>query len=122
MVRELDIVVPSHKKRERIDRFLAHQIEHASRSKVQKAIASGLVNATGLTRGTLIAWAGLEWRFRRPLRPGDTVRARLRVEEARATSRPDRGLVRLRVELLDDRGKILQEGVWTMLVRRRVTA
>ncbi|HEY4643382.1 MAG TPA: RluA family pseudouridine synthase [Bacteroidota bacterium] len=47
MVRELDIVVPSHKKRERIDRFLAHQIEHASRSKVQKAIASGLVLVDG---------------------------------------------------------------------------
>lgn len=83
------------------------------------AVASGLVNESGLTRGTLVAFAGLEWRFSRPLRPGDTVRGRLRVENARPTSRPDRGLVRLAVELLGEEGDVLQAGTWTILVRRR---
>lgn len=47
MAREIDIIVPDHKKKERIDKFLAHQIEHASRSKIQKAIETGLVLVDG---------------------------------------------------------------------------
>ncbi|MFQ5799422.1 MAG: RluA family pseudouridine synthase [Bacteroidota bacterium] len=47
MTRELDIIVPVRKKKERIDKFLAHQIEHASRSKVRKAIEQGLVLVDG---------------------------------------------------------------------------
>jgi 23S rRNA pseudouridine1911/1915/1917 synthase len=43
MPRQVDIVVPTHQKKERIDRFLARQIENATRSKVQKAIEQGLV-------------------------------------------------------------------------------
>ncbi len=83
------------------------------------AAVSGLVNESGMTRGTLIALAGIDWRFRRPMRPGDTVRARLRVEEARSTSRLDQGLVRLAITLVGEDGVVLQEGVWTILVRRR---
>lgn len=83
------------------------------------AIASGLVNESGLTRGTLVALAGIEWRFTRPLRPGDLVRARLRVEGARPTSGSDRGLVRLAVALVGADDLAFQEGVWTILVRRR---
>ena len=47
MARELDIIVAVHKKRERIDKFLSHQIEHTSRSKIQKAIEQGLVLVDG---------------------------------------------------------------------------
>lgn len=47
MSRQVDIVVPAHQKKERIDKFLAHQIENATRSKVQKAIAQGLVLVNG---------------------------------------------------------------------------
>jgi acyl dehydratase len=80
---------------------------------------TGLVSETHLTRGTLVAFAGLEWDFRAPLRPGDRVTARLRVDEARRTSRGDRGLVRLAVELVNQRGEIVQAGSWTFLVRCR---
>ena len=47
MPREFDIVVPAHQKKERIDKFLTHQIENATRSKVQKAIEQGLVLVEG---------------------------------------------------------------------------
>lgn len=43
MPRQVDIVVPTHQKKERIDRFLARQIENATRSKIQKAVEQGLV-------------------------------------------------------------------------------
>lgn len=83
------------------------------------AVATGLVNATRLTRGTLVAFAGLEWRFRAPIRPGDAIRVRITVAGKRTTSRPDRGLVRLTVELLGPDDRVVQEGEWRMLVLRR---
>ncbi len=43
----IHITVPQGKKKERIDVFLAHQIENASRSKVQNAIKQGFVTIDG---------------------------------------------------------------------------
>jgi 23S rRNA pseudouridine1911/1915/1917 synthase len=42
------IDVPEGKKKERIDIFLTHHIENATRSKIQKAIDSGLVKVNGI--------------------------------------------------------------------------
>lgn len=83
------------------------------------AIATGLVNEIGLTRGTLVALLALDWAFRRPLRPGDTVKVQIRVAAKRETSKADRGIVRLAVSLIDERGEAVQEGEWTILVLRR---
>lgn len=43
----IHITVPQGKKKERIDVFLTHQIENASRSKVQNAIKQGFVTISG---------------------------------------------------------------------------
>jgi acyl dehydratase len=83
------------------------------------AVATGLVNGMGLTRGTLLALLGVTFEFRAPVRPGDTLRAALRVTEARRASRGDRGVVRLGVELSNGRGEVVQEGEMRMLVRAR---
>jgi 23S rRNA pseudouridine1911/1915/1917 synthase len=40
---EIEIVVPPGKKKERLDLFLAHHVENATRTKVQRAIEEGLV-------------------------------------------------------------------------------
>ncbi len=42
------IDVPEGKRKERIDTFLTHHIEGTTRSKVQKAIESGLVTVNGV--------------------------------------------------------------------------
>ena len=47
MPHEIEIVVPTHQKKERIDKFLARQIQNVTRSKVQKAIEQGLVLVNG---------------------------------------------------------------------------
>ncbi|MCS7228541.1 MAG: RluA family pseudouridine synthase [Candidatus Kryptonium sp.] len=47
ILKEIQIVVPNVEKRERIDKFLANQIENASRSKIEKLIESGLVLVNG---------------------------------------------------------------------------
>jgi acyl dehydratase len=83
------------------------------------AIATGLASKLGLTRGTLLALAGLSWRFRVPIIDGDTVTLHLRVTGTRKTSAPDRGLVTLGAELHNQDGVLVQEGEFVELVRRR---
>jgi acyl dehydratase len=83
------------------------------------AVATGLVSALGLTRGTLVALVGVSWKFRRPVFYGDVVRVRVWVASRRESSRADRGLVTLAAELLNQRGDVVQEGELVELVKRR---
>lgn len=82
------------------------------------AVATGLLNQRGLTRGTLVALLGLSWDFVAPLYPGAEVGLRLDVRWRRETSRPDRGVVGLGAELVSG-GAVLQRGELRLLVRRR---
>ena len=83
------------------------------------AVATGLLSALGLTRGTLVALAGVSWSFRLPIFYGDTVRVRVRVASRREASREGRGLVTLAAELVNQRGEVVQEGELVELVKRR---
>lgn len=83
------------------------------------AAATGALNQSHLTKGTLVAFAGLTWNFRRPVWPNSTVNFGASVIEMRKTSKPDRGLIRLEVRATNDEGKVLQEGEFTFLVKRR---
>jgi acyl dehydratase len=83
------------------------------------ALATGLLSQTGLTRETLVALTGITWRFRAPIRPGDTIRVRLRVSEQRKLAAGDRGLVRLAVAVVNQVGEIVQEGEIVELIKRR---
>ena len=82
------------------------------------AVATGLLSSLGLTRDTLVALAGISWKFRLPVFYGDTVRVRVRVASRRESSRGDRGLVTLAAELVNQRGEVVQEGELVELVRR----
>ncbi len=83
------------------------------------ALATGLLNRSGLTEGTLVALLGLEWSFRAPIRPGDTVRARVKVAAKRATRKAEQGYVAFGLEVVNQRGEVAQEGELKALVRRR---
>jgi acyl dehydratase len=80
---------------------------------------TGLINQLGITRGTLLAFLGLNWSFRRPVYPGDTVRARIRVGSKRLASDSHRGVVVLEVAALNQEGEVVQDGEFTVLVRCR---
>ena len=82
---------------------------------------TGLINQLGITRGTLLAFLGLSWNFRRPVYPGDSVRARIHVGSKRLASDARRGVVALEVAALNQEGEVVQEGELTMLVRCRTT-
>jgi acyl dehydratase len=83
------------------------------------AAATGLLQQSGLTAGTLVALLAVSWTFRRPIRPSDRVALRVVVSEVRPTSHAGRGVVRLGAVLENQRGEVVQEGDLTLLVRRR---
>lgn len=82
------------------------------------AIQSGLF-ARATPAYATVAFAGLRWKFRGPIKIGDTIRLRAKVIAKRETSKPDRGLVTLARTLLNQRGEVVQEGETDLLVERR---
>ena len=63
-----------------------------------------------------------EVRFHQPLRPGDQVQLRYEFVETRpSSSKPDRGIVTVRLSLLKSDGGAVMSHLDTILVRRRTT-
>lgn len=84
------------------------------------AIAAGLLFQLHLYDDTLIAFLGFEHlRFTKPVKPGDTIHAWIKVLEKRETSRPDRGVMKRELRVLNQRGEVVQEGVQTFLLKRK---
>lgn len=83
------------------------------------SMAVGLASRLGLFDGTGIGFLGLEWSFVAPIFLGDTIRVRFSVEQKRATKKPDRGVLVLATEVLNQRGEVVQRGKRTYLVRSR---
>jgi acyl dehydratase len=82
------------------------------------AIQSGLFTRATEPYATL-AFIGLRWKFKGPIKIGDTIRLRARVSAKRETSKPDRGLVTVERTVLNQRGEVVQEGETDLLVERR---
>ena len=86
------------------------------------AILDGLKTRTSLVTGVMtIASLGWTWDFRKPIRPGETLRGHFRIREMRRTSRGDRGILFIQGELLNQDGDILQQGETRMMVACRTT-
>lgn len=81
------------------------------------AVATGLWSAQGATRGSLVALVGLDWQFQAPIRPGDTIRLRVRVVEQRARPGRDHGIVRFAIDVLNQADVLVQRGTLTELIR-----
>lgn len=87
------------------------------------SIATGLLDRLGIFRESMAAMLEIEsWRFVAPVFIGDTLRLRLTIEETRLTSRGDRGIVRRRLELLNQRDEVVQTGIITVMALCRPTA
>jgi acyl dehydratase len=82
------------------------------------SIQSGLFTRATLPYAT-IALAGLRWKFKGPIKIGDTIRVRARVSGKKETDKPERGLVTLERRVLNQRDEVVQEGETDLLVERR---
>ena len=87
------------------------------------AVATGLRQQQGIFRGTLKAWLGIsDWRFRAPVRIGDTVHVVTTVAGRRETKDPTAGLVTQAVEVRNQRDEVVASGEFATLMRRRAPA
>ena len=63
-----------------------------------------------------------EFRWPRPVRPGDELHLEIEVLEVRPSrSRPDQGLIKLRTTTLNQNGEAVQVNVGNLIVPRRQT-
>lgn len=84
------------------------------------AIAAGLLFQLHLYDDTLIAFLGFDsLKFTKPVKAGDTIRARIKVLETRETSNPERGVMKRQLTVLNQRGEVVQEGETDHVVARR---
>ncbi len=61
-----------------------------------------------------------ELRWLRPVRPGDTLRARGELLEAKPSrSKPDRGVMRYRLEVVNQRDEVVMSIIGMQMIRRR---
>lgn len=83
-------------------------------------IAFGLLSSIDLLDGTIIALGDLNWTFNQPVRPGDRVKVCARVIETRQSkSKPDRGYVKLRLDVANHNGAIVQTGKATCIMGKQ---
>lgn len=83
-------------------------------------IASGLLHDLGHFGESTLALLELrEWKFRGPVRAGDTVCARFTIESLRPASSGGKGVVTRRVEIVNQRGETVQDGQAVLLLAAR---
>ncbi|MFF5400617.1 MaoC/PaaZ C-terminal domain-containing protein [Peribacillus butanolivorans] len=85
-------------------------------------VSSGLFTRTDLNRRmvqSLITLLGINsWRFLGPLKFGDTIHLEIEIVGKEETSKPDRGIVYFKRKVINQRGKVIQEGTTPMLILR----
>jgi acyl dehydratase len=79
------------------------------------AIATGLEFRLGLKEGTAIAFLGMTWDLKAPVKIGDTIHVFQRVDSVRPTRNPSRGIVTFWVEVRNQRNEVCQQGEWKVM-------
>lgn len=82
------------------------------------AVATGL-GAIDVPVPATVGMVGMTWRFLRPVRPGDTIGARWRLNRKRPVDNPQWGLAVWQIEVENQRGETVAAGEMTRLVSRR---
>jgi acyl dehydratase len=84
------------------------------------SLATGLRQRAGLFDGTLMGLVEIRnWRFRAPVRIGDTIRVRTEVTELSPTTKSDRGVMVQHIEVVNQVDEVVNDGTFVMLVQRR---
>jgi 3-hydroxybutyryl-CoA dehydratase len=104
--------------------------EFAKTTPFRRCIAHGLYGLAligGMTRTApptrTIAFLGLrEWHFRAPIYIGDAIRVRSKVLEKELQGRGRRGVVVSLVQIVNQDGRVVQEGVTSTLIETRLAA
>jgi len=84
------------------------------------ALSSGLGFRVPQGQLPVLAFMGLEWRFRAPVRIGDTIRSRMRIAHKRELKAG--GVVVEERVILNQRDEVVHEGKITLMVAKRGAA
>ena len=83
-------------------------------------VAGGLQYASGINDGTLLALLQIDkWRLLAPVKHGDTIRMKSTVIEKKESSKPDRGTITFKRNIVNQHDTTVQEMIATILYRRR---
>lgn len=83
------------------------------------AMSTGMSNWTGLFAGTTIALLEQNIKYKAPVMFGDTIHLKMTVTEKKETSRPDRGIVTVAAQVLNQDDVLVVDMVWVHLMQRR---
>lgn len=81
------------------------------------SIASGL--KTDEPSYYILAFKGLTWQFKRPIFIGDKIHLESKAIEKKEARMPGTGDVQVERKLINQDGKVTQEGIFTLLVKRK---
>ena len=81
------------------------------------SMATGLAARLGFIDGTAIAFLGLNWKFRRPIRLGDTINVVVAVTGKKAMPSMGGGIVNFDVRVVNQSDEVVQRGSWNILVK-----
>lgn len=83
------------------------------------AISSGLGSRAMARPIAVMAFLGLRWKFKGPIKIGDTIKVTLKVTEKREIGKRDRGIVVVTRQVVNQRGEVVQEGETDLLIAKR---
>lgn len=80
------------------------------------SMATGLAMQLGFLDRTVDAFTTLEWKFRAPIKIGDTIHAEAEVTQKKSVG-PSGGFVTFNVVVKNQRDETCQKGTWTIVVK-----
>lgn len=78
--------------------------------------AVGQAYQLGFMEGTVLAFRALEMKFSQPVFIGDTIHVEIKVAETKPAERLGGGIVTFDVKIINQDGKSVQKGTWTVLM------
>ena len=93
--------------------------ERIAHGMLVSSIGTGLSSQMGWFEGTTMALMEVLFRFKAPVKFGDTVRLVMKVRDKKETSKPDRGILVMEANVLNQRDETVIEGQWTTMMRRK---
>jgi 3-hydroxybutyryl-CoA dehydratase len=102
--------------------------EYMKKSPFGQRIAHGMLTLSyavgqayqlGFMEGRVIAFRGLEMKFSLPVFIGDTLHVELAVREKKEALRLGGGMITFDVKIVNQEGRAVQSGIWTVLVASR---
>ncbi len=84
------------------------------------SMATGLLIRLNILEGTIVAFYGIdEWRFRAPIKIGDTIHVLAKVVEKKESKKERQGLISFMIDVVNQDGTSVMGGVVKVIMKKR---